>query len=218
MIFLIFELVKKELKDTLSDAEGPLVKYNISYPEINKKTEFSKAFNGFYSLLAKRYCDFAKTKMLKEAEKNKTRFKDGFKPFGAVLRYICSYIEDNIISIVVDANVFCGGDNQQCKRLSQNWDVKGGRLLLYEDFFSSDDKKSLLRGIVSEANLRQTTGMSAFFPDYEKRLKKSFSKNDFYLTPKGYAFFYPAGAISPTTENEVFFVLGFKGGGEHDPY
>jgi hypothetical protein len=91
-------------------------------------------------------------------------------------------------------------------------------MLLFEDFFSSSEEKDILQGIKNEAKLRQETGLSTFCEGYEKKLKKGVSKNDFYLTPKGYAFFYPQGALSENSSSEVFFLLGFSGSGNYDPY
>ncbi len=218
MIFLKYEIVKKEIKNSYPSAENPLVKYSIAYPEIKGKDGFSKVFNGFYSMLAKRYEDFAKTKLYKESQRYKVLSDEGFEPFGAVLKYVCSHEGENVMSIVIDAYVFCGNKKQESKRMSQNWEKSKGRMLLFEDFFSSEQQKDILQGIKNEAKLRQETGLSVFFNDYEKKLKKGFSKNNFYLTPKGYGFFYPAGYLSENTTPEVFFILGFKGEGEYNLY
>lgn len=226
MIFLNnkYEILKKEVKNQFPEEE-PLVKYNISYPEYVKtgyssKTKdggFEKRFNGFYELLSKRFEEFAKTKLSKEAQRYKALCENEFKAFGAVLRYICSYSDEKIISVVVDVHLFCGV-KQETKRLSQNWDVSTGRMLVYEDFFDEADGSEILLGIKSEARLRQDTEMSVFFKDYEKKIKKGFVKNNFYLTPKGYGFFYPPLYLSEKESPEVFFLLGFKGKGKFNPY
>lgn len=220
MIFLKYEIIKNEVKNAFPEnSEGEaLVKYSVAYPTLSGKDSFSKVFTGFYSLLAKRFEEFAKTKLYKEAVRFKTLNAEGFQPFGAVLKYVCSYNKGNIISIVTDAFVFCGNGKQESKRMSQNWDCEKCRMLLFEDFFLQDDTPKILQGIKNEARLRKETQLSDFFEDYEKKLKKGFSKNDFYLTPKGYGFFYPAGYLSNNASPDVFFLLGFKGKGEKDPY
>jgi hypothetical protein len=147
VIFLKYEILKKEIKNSVPNGEGEFVKYSIAYPEINGKDGFSKVFCGFYSLLAKRFEEFAKTKLYKEAMRYKTLSDVEFKPFGAVLKFVCSYNKGNVISIVMDAFVSMGGDKKESKRLSQNWDCQTGRMLLYEDFFDSTDKADILRGI-----------------------------------------------------------------------
>lgn len=210
-------LLKKEIKGVFPEEGEILVKYNISYPEIESKNSFGKVFCGFYSMMAKRFESFAKTRLYREALRYR-QLENEFRPFGAVLRYVCAFSDENVISIVTDAYVYCGGDKTESKRLSQNWDMKTGRLLLFEDFFTSEDKEHILTGIKSEGRMREKAGLSCFFKDYEKKLKSGFSKNDFYLTPKGYGFFYPAGFLSDSKETEVFFLLGFKGSGEFNPY
>ncbi len=220
MIFLknnIDSLLKKEIKGVFPEEGEILVKYNISYPETEQKNGFSKIFNGFYSMLSKRFESFAKTRLYKEALRYR-QLEEDFQPFGAVLRYVCAYCDENVLSIVTDAYVYCGGEKTETKRMSQNWDIKTGRLLLFEDFFKPSDKENIITGIKSEGRMREKAGLSCFFRDYEKKLKSGFSKNDFYLTPKGYGFFYPAGSLSDSKETEVFFLLGFKGNGEFNPY
>jgi hypothetical protein len=218
VIFLKYEIINKETKKAFPSDEEALVKYSISYPELKGKDRFSKVFNGFYALLSKRYEEFAKNKLHKEAQRYKALCSENFEPFGAVLKYVCSYEDENLISVVTDAFVFCGNGKQESKRMSQNWEKEKGRMLLFEDFFSSSEEKDILQGIKNEAKLRQETGLSTFCEGYEKKLKKGFSKNDFYLTPKGYAFFYPQGTLSENSSPDVFFLLGFSGSGNYDPY
>lgn len=195
-----------------------LVKYSIDYPEIKGKDGFSKVFCGFYQLFAKRFEEFAKTKLYKEAQRFLALCENDFQPFGAVLKFVCSYNDGNIISIVTDAFVSCGNEKKESKRMSQNWDINTGRMLLFEDFFEQGDKSDILQGIKNEAKLRTDTRLSEFYPDYEKKLIKGFSKNNFYLTPKGYGFFYPAGYLSKSNAPEVFFLLGYRGNGRFNPY
>ncbi len=216
--------MKKEVKNVFPEEE-PLVKYNISYPEFVKTgyssrakgDGFEKRFNGFYELLSKRFEEFSKTKLYKEAQRYKALCDKEFEKFGAVLRYICSYSDEKLISVVIDVHLFCG-EKQETKRISQNWDVSSGRILVYEDFFNDNDLNNILIGIKSEARLRRDVENYVFFKDYEKRIKKGFSKNNFYLTPKGYGFFYPPSFLSENNSPDVFFLLGFKGGGKFNPY
>lgn len=218
MIFLKTEIISKEIKNVFTVEGEVYVKYSIAYPEIQGKNEFSKVFNGFYSLMSKRFEEFAKTKLYKESKRFKSINGDDFVPFGAVLKYVCAYNDKNILSVVTDAYVFCGEGKQESKRMAQNWDTEKGRLLLYDDFFEQSEEKDILQGIKNEARLREETMLSRFKEGYEKKLKKSFSKNDFYLTPKGYGFFYPQGLLSESSQPDVFFLLGYKGKGKYDPY
>ncbi len=219
-----YEILKKEIKNHFPE-EDPLVKYNITYPEYVKmgysskikEDGFAKRFNGFYELLSKRFEEFSKTKLYKEANRYKALCEKDFEKFGAVMRYICSYSDEKIISIVVDVHLFCG-EKQETKRLSQNWDLSSGRMLVYEDFFDEKDESEIIIGIKSEAKLRRDTEATSFFGDYEKKIKKGFNKNNFYLTPKGYGFFYPPLYLSERESPEVFFLLGFKGRGKLNPY
>ncbi len=220
MIFLKntkYEIEKREIKNSFPD-DDVLVKYSISYPEINKSDGFSKVFNGFYSLMAKRFEDFSKNKLCKEAKRFRALTSENFVPFGAVLKFVCAFENKDVISIITDAFVSCGNGKQETKRLSQNWGIEKCRLLLHEDFFVQSQEKDIILGIKNEAKMRQETGLSNFFEGYEKKLKKGFSKNDFYLTPKGYGFFYPSGYLSQNNYADVFFLLGFLGEGEYDPY
>ncbi len=225
MIFLNskYEILKKEIKNHFPEEE-PLVKYNISYPEYVKlgyssfgNDGFAKRFNGFYELFSKRFEEFSKTKLYKEAQRYKALCEKEFEKFGAVMRYICSYSDEKVVSIIVDVHIFCG-EKQETKRLSQNWDLSSGRMLVYEDFFDEKDEHEIIMGIKSEAKLRRDTESYAFFKDYEKRIKRGFNNNSFYLTPKGYGFFYPPLYLSEKELPEVFFLLGFKGKGKFNPY
>ena len=211
------EIINNEIKDTVEKDGFVYVKYNISYPVLKdeKHKEFSKKFNSFYETLGERFGEFAKTTLLKKAISIKT---DDFVPFGAVMRYICAYDNNEIVSIVTDLSVFSGGQGVETKRLSQNWHRDKNRLLVYEDFFSNEEKKTIIMGICEEVKLRIATERSAFFSDYEKRISKKFEKNNFYLTPKGYGFFYPSGTVSESKNTEVFFLLGYRGKGKINPY
>ena len=220
---LNYEITSKEIKSSYPN-ELALVKYNISYPNFScrKNTaylkETEKRFNGFYGALALGFENFAKTKLYKEAKRFKSiEGKESTPPFGAVMKHICSYSDENIVSIVTDAFVYYG-ESREMKRTSQNWDVTKGRILVYEDFFEDDDRERILLGIKSESAIKREVEKTVYKEGFEKKIKRGFSKNNFYLTPKGYGFFYPPEYLSEDKNPEVFFLLGFKGNGKFNPF
>ena len=46
------------------------------------------------------------------------------------------------------------------------------------------------------AEKRMEKSVDTFFSDYKKRIRKFFNKNEFCVTPAGYGFIFPAGALN----------------------
>ncbi|MBQ7646276.1 MAG: hypothetical protein IJS94_03305 [Clostridia bacterium] len=191
---------KRQIKKSMKNKDGKtLVIINISYPQYSgtdegeKESKCRKRFNANYEKLASSFCSFAETKQLNDA--GQYFANDGFKPFGCVMNCFVAYEDEAYISVTVDVTVRSGNRTDK-KRFAQNWDKKNGVLCSYHDVFGKTDRKQVIKALCDDAERRMERKVDTYYSDYKKRIKKFFNRNEFCITPSGYGFIFPSGALN----------------------
>lgn len=191
---------EETIKKDLCDENGRvLVHVNIAYPSINlkEKSRLKQNAQPFYERSAKNFLHFAENDLFERAKK--LADKEGFRPCGAVMKFTCSYESKNILSIYTDISVFDGISEQNHLRASQVWNKDKGYMYGFNDIFAPSAKEFLLERFASEGN----TGVLPT-EEYKKALRKFFVENNFYITEKAVAFFYPAERLGSKPGVRVF--------------
>lgn len=171
--------------------DPPKVLARLCTPCVTKNAPptFAKSFTAYYKAMAEGFRAYLEGKLAPMAEsKGETR------PYGAVLNTVISLEGENILSLYTDA-VLTMGEEKHCHRTAKLWSKDRGVLIKPGRFFVKGAVKKLLP-LLGEAvgGLRETPPLYA---DWEKQLKKHFSPHNFYLCPKGIAFFYQGGRLCP---------------------
>lgn len=191
---------KRQIKKALDDKDGKtLVIVNITYPCYiageggETENTFVKRFNAHFEKLAQAFCTFAETKQKSAAAAFCAG--EGARPFGCVMNCIVSFEDETLVSVTVDVTVHSGNKTEK-KRLAQNWDKKSGVLCSFYDLFGKTEKKYIIKALCEDVEKRMERKVDMFYSDYKKRIEKYFNKNSFCVTPSGYGFIFPSGALN----------------------
>lgn len=167
--------------------EKPLVLLNFSLPE----AQGLKGVSAYAAALKEGALSYANKKLLPKA--NKESAGEGFKPYGVVLQTVISYETEKLLSLYTDALITLSG-TRRIHRMSRLWHKETGVLLPFNSLFKKQSVKSILPLLVSAAaDYAESTPLYA---DGEKQIKSCFNKEQFYLCPKGIAFYYQAGELT----------------------
>ena len=104
------------------------------------------------------------------------------------------------------------GRRTELLRRGDTWDLASGRLLPLTDFLGGRSLlwRRRLRLLAAEEIRRQeAAGVSRYCADWSARLRKSLSRDNFYLTPEGLCFFFQMYALAPAAEGVPVFLLPF---------
>lgn len=170
---------KKEIKE----GESTLVRLSLSLP----KAKNARRFNAYYGSLKDAFLHYAATDLKKEAAKMQ-------KPIGAALDTVVSTEREGLVSLYVDAII--GGETTRRHRISATWNKKRDVILPCSAIFEGKPKR-LLPLLVNAATARAESAAVPLYPDFEKRIKKLFDKNSFYISPRSTVFYYQSGSLSP---------------------
>lgn len=200
--------IKEKIK--IDDAKEALI--NIKYPsfeaENGENSKICDKMNAFYRDIAKKYLFGAKKHI--PGCFARTRYKDAVKA-SALMTYTVSLCDEKIICVVVDLS-FCFGKSIKTRRFSQNWSVESGRIIETKNILKNnlDGRKKIYSLVLSVARKNKEEKSFGYFDDYEKRLKKAFDTESFFVSPRGICFFVNAGIISPVKHGASCFVLPYE--------
>ena len=206
--FSHFSVEPQELKETLSHEDKRLVELNISYPKPKQhffEAKASDRVSAFYKKIADNFASYARKRLFAQA---KQFIKNKEMPFSAVMKYIPTYENDALISIVIDAFVFYNEQRSITKRLAHIFLKTKFGILTFNDFFSKAEKGQIIDFITAEylaqGKLPDNDSKSKETP--EALVRKHFNEKNFFLTPNGYAFYFEAGTLMGGTMPQVYII------------
>lgn len=207
--FSQFSVEPQEIKESLTKEDRRLVELNIAYPKPKAhyfEAKSSDRVSAFYKKIADNFASYARKRLFSQANQF---IKSDEMPFSAVMKYIPTYENDALISIVIDAFVFYNEQRSITKRLAHIFLKTKFGLLTFNDFFTKEEKVQILDFITSEYlaqgklpdNELQTKEVRP-----EVLIRKHFNERNLFLTPNGYAFFFDAGTIMGGTMPQVYII------------
>ena len=208
MMFMFFTksdtgvIQEKSIKREITDKDGAvLLHINICYPSfiLKEKSRLRQSAEPYYEKSAKNFLRFAENDLLERAKKLSQN--EGFRPLGAVMKFTNAYENRHLLSVYVEISVFDGESKQNQLRSAQVWNKDRGYIYSFGDILAAGTKEFLLERFASEGN---PGCLSA--EEYRKSLKTFFCENNFYLTEKAAAFFYPADRVGGRQGGMVLYV------------
>lgn len=198
-------------RKSIKSGDKVMMSLNMKYPVFEKqenefgKTGFVSKINKFYEDSVKRHIEYLEKKGIKRVQKD---FKaSGGKRTAFVMVSNVSYSDGNYISIFTDVSYY-DGSNTRTKRISHLWDADRGVLLPPKEVFNINIKtKRYLKQIIcdiTEKNMRAKT--FSYFDNYKSLIDKHFNFSDYYIVPKGIAFYFNPEKISSSKEASVFVI------------
>jgi len=176
--------------------DSPTVVLNLCLPRVREESRLTKGFTAYYNALRAGFLQFAEGTLQKKAKGERG---EDFKPYGAVLSAITAYDGEGLISLYVDASVTVD-DKRRVSRISQLWRKDIGTIVKSAQFFRQGWVKRIKPLLVNAAAEYCENAATPLFADWEKQVRDRFCKEQFYLTPKGAAFYYQPGDLSPAAK------------------
>ena len=207
--FTHYSVEPQEIKESLTKEDRRLVELNIAYPKPKQhyfEAKASDRVGAFYKKIADNFASYARKRLFSQAQQ---LIKNDEMPFSAVMKYIPTYENDGLISIVVDVFVFYNEQRSITKRLAHIFQKTKFGLLTFNDFFSKAEKAQII-DIITDEYLSQGK-----LPDTDPQAKeaqpgalvrKHFNEKNFFLTPNGYAFYFDAGTLMGGTMPQVYII------------
>ena len=99
------------------------------------------------------------------------------------------------------------------RRWGDIWDLRTGLPVPASAFFRPREhwKRQAADAASAEILRQEEQGVSRFYPDWRRRLRRHFHARNCYLTPEGFAFFWPMYALAPAPEGVPVFLLPYSG-------
>ena len=152
---------EKKKKKTYESGERELVRVNISYPSAPEDYfAGGSRFDMYHKKLAEAYLSFAAGRLFRHARKKMPE-----NPYGAVLRSMVAFENDEYVSVVCDALLTLDDPKPRTERTATVWSRESGTMLTVSSFFTEGALRLL----------HQKLGCDA-------------KKCVFFLTNKGYGF------------------------------
>ena len=224
------EVLPAYIKKTLKFKEENVLQINIKYPEIKispadfyKKS--AKKINNFYVSAVKnfeKYCEkilyksaafeFAAKKASDPDGLNDPEESSSFKPFGAVVTYEVAYNKHDFLCVYFDINIYFGKGRGNTIRKAQVWKLNGGELMSSGKFIKFSRKtKYKICGYISEAMEKQIKNGEEYYKNSDiASVYRYLDENNFYLSEKGYTFFFPQDTVASQNSGVMSFEVPEK--------
>lgn len=199
----------------INDKKTCAVTQNIRYPEFCIKqsaaddknaAELAKTMNKFYADAANRLSKYASSRMMKKALKipENQRIQ---KPCGVCMNYNISFADEKYISVVADVSSF-DGKVSGAKRVSHVWSIEKRGVVPAKHFVNtSGEQAKKIKAEVENTVIRNMKNpFFGYYGDAVKSARKNFRFENFYLVPKGGAFFIDAGILANAKYGPAVFV------------
>jgi hypothetical protein len=204
-----------------------MIDINIAYPQvvIVNNVQSSTNISKYYKETSQNLLNYASSEMYKEAEAEyldsvKNNFT--FRQYTVMMAYEVPFNQNEFLSVFYDVYEYTGGAHGNTTRYADSWYLPNGRQLTLANFFNSNVYKSVIfSNIISQINTQIMQGNEKmYFDDYQKNIFKYFDEKNYYLTPEGFAIFFPLYTIAPYVSGIVTFVIPYDAFGstlKHNP-
>lgn len=193
-----------------------MINISIAFPQViiqgNPRT--MQRINAFYRETTKQYYDHVSDVLFNQAKNEyleSLKQHIPFRTFAVAQTIEVPYNSGNLLSIYYDRYEYTGGAHGTTTRFADTWLLStGNRLKLCELFEGSYYKSIIFQYIIGEINKQIKNGNSYYFDNYSKNVFRYFDENNFYLTEKGIAVFYPLYTIAAYVQGIPVFVVPYE--------
>ena len=193
----------------------PVLTANISVPQpVLTSGANLRRIRRFYRLQARAYLRYCERRLFPLARQEYVAAQSVSAPlpcFHAALTYQITYNENNLWSLYTQSWEALGSGCTFLSRYGDTWDLSSGSPVPLNRFFPSVKKwkKTFFKCAAQEISRQESSGVSRYHPDWQKRLHRCFNSRNFYLTPEGITVFYPMYSIAPPVEGIPVFTIPF---------
>lgn len=218
--------MKKTLTDLCTEAftqerewmvEGiPVLQASISLPTPTApEGSVSRRIRRYYRLQCRSFLRYCEQFLLPQAAAEYRAALANSSPlplFRAELSYCVTYNQNGLWSLYTQSREATLPGRTLLTRHGDTWDLAVGYPVPLSAFFParSSWKKQLLRCAAEEIQRQETAGLSAYRPDWRRRLRRSFNSRNYFLTDTGLSFFFPMYTLAPAVEGIPTFTVPYR--------
>lgn len=188
----------------------------ISYPQVDVwgNPQVSQRISTFYREAAKWYYDKVSHSLFDNAVKeylDSFREHIPFRPYSVVQTFETPYNHGPLLSIFYERYEFTGGAHGDTTRFADTWRLPEGVRLKLGDFFDGSYYKSVFFEYITNDIRRQIDeGNTYYFDDYVKNVFRYFDEDNYYLTDKGFAVYFPLYTIAAYVQGIPTFIVPYE--------
>lgn len=188
-----------------------MVNIDIAYPRVlTKGCPAGQVISMVYDHIARRFYAYASQKLFAQAVQVWREAKKNGYPFHtyeANMVYEVPFSQNGRLSIFYDQYVYTGGASGTTTRYADTWRVRDAKRLPLSAFFANNGYRSIIfRSIFAQIQQNPDN----YFEDYQKNVFQYFDDQHYYLTPQGFALFFPEYTIAPHSSGIPVFVVPYE--------
>lgn len=135
---------------------------------------------------------------------------EAFQPWQAKLTFTVTLWQPSLLSLRIDVS-----ENTETSRpflvcSGETWDCATGYPRTLRSFFPAKNRrwrKELVNALIEQAEEKLASGESLLDPECAQLIERTFDPEQFYLTEKGLAIYYPLYALGPYAEGIPVFLI-----------
>ena len=196
----------------------PVLRLTGSLPQpVGKPSRTLRRIQRFYQHQARcylRYCQRFLLPLAEEAYRTALASSAPLPLYTAELSYEVTCSRGGIWSLHTDSRQRCGGQTEVLRR-GDTWDLRTGYPIPLSDCFPrrSPLRKTILAAAAAEIRRRGDAEAVPWREDWQLRLRRSFNRENFFLTEEGLRVFWPMYALAPGELGCPDFLLPYGEGG-----
>lgn len=193
----------------------PVLTAALSLPRpADRKSRTARRIDRFYQLQGRAYLRYCEGWLFPKAAAEYRQALAGsavLPHYTAALIYRVTCSERGVWSVFTDAREEIGGRRSILRR-GDTWDLCAGYPMPLSAFFPKryPIRKKLLQTAEVEIRRQESAGISRYHEKWRQELRRSFNRENFYVTPDGLRFFWQMYAVAPAVEGIPTFSLPFS--------
>ncbi|MBR3571008.1 MAG: DUF3298 domain-containing protein [Oscillibacter sp.] len=206
-----FEILPMEA-ERVWDADGvPILRARAVLPQPAEKNRKWRRIRSFYRLQSRAFFRYCQGELRPLAEREYRAARENSAPlpcFQADLSFRETYRAGRRMSLCTELRENAAPGVPTRRLWGDTWDLESGYPAPLSDFFPprSHWKRKLLAIAAEEIERQEKRGLSRYYPDWRRRLRRFFNPLNYYLTPEGAAFFFPMQTLAPPVEGIPIFL------------
>lgn len=172
-----FTIRSNRISKTISSDEGvPIIRVNVWYPMSSEKTFKGgrELFDTFFIELSNEFVEFVENKMCQRVKAvDKVNH-----PYSAVMKFVPTFEDENIVSLIVDTFIYNENGKSKTKRLAFTFNKTNGNIFVLDDLYKDvDDFLLIYHSLFKDKSV-------------ERKTRKAYENSNFYFVPNGLILFY----------------------------
>ena len=190
----------------------PVLQASIALPRPKDLTQRSaRRIHRFYRLQCRAYLRYCERQLFPRAAAECRRSLEASQPLPccrAELTYHVTCCRDGLWSLYTENRERVGSVREVLRR-GDTWDLRAGYPLSLASFFPRKEnfRATLLALAEAEIRRQEAEGTARYHEKWRRQLRRTFNRENYYLTDGGIALFWQMHALAPAAEGTPTFLL-----------